>query len=337
MNFSTNQVMQFYVNDSAKGCVASTEIAKRHDGGFKLVFTTDGSVADAKGSNVVVTTDVIQNVLWGKLTQAGKLAIPLTAAKITLDKTVNGGAPIKGEDYIVRVSYPEVGGLGNEGWTTKTVSARATSAGALYGALAVELAKAFANDGVLAVYTTAGILLTGEEKVYDVATKGIIITQADPTATYEVGVAPVVIAPFTVSAPTIVVEGEAVQPFDETSFEVVESVNKEGEADVIANGYKVADMEYFALGERGDQYRNAGWPDVIRKSKDYYKVDPAGEYDVLNVHYAFVGDNANAHRCEKDLIIVAPKAQRAKLAAIATAIETACGKTFTKVNEKVNE
>lgn len=335
MNFSTNQVMHFYVNDSAKGCVANTTIAKRHDGGFKLVFTTDGSVPSAKGANVVATTDVIQNVLWGKLTQAEKLAIPYTAAKITLDAKVNNGAPVKGEDYVVRVSYPEVGGLGNEGWTTKTVTARATEAGALYAALAVDLAKAFSNDGVLAVRTTAGVLLTGEEKTADVTTEGIIITQADPTATYEVGVAPVVIAPFTVSASTIIVEGEAVQPFAESSFEVVESVDEKGKADVIPNGYKVADMEYFALGERGDQYRNAGWPDVIRKSKDYYKVDPAGEYDVLNVHYAFKGDNANAHLCEKDLIIVAPKAQRGaekSLSVLATAIETACGKTFEKVN-----
>lgn len=332
MNFSTNQVMHFYVNDSTKSCVASTEIAKRHDGGFKLVFTTDGNAPSAKGANVVATTDVIQNVLWGKLTQAERLAIPYTAAKITLDAKVNDGAPVKGEDYIVRVSYPEVGGLGNEGWTTKTVTARATEAGALYAALAVDLAKAFSNDGVLAVYTTGGILLTGEEKVADVTTEGVIITQADPTATYEVGVAPIVVSPFTVSAPTIVIEGEAVQPFAESSFEVVESVDDEDQPDTIPNGYKVADMEYFALGERGDQYRNAGWPDVIRKSKDYYKVDPAGEYDVLNVHYAFKGDNANAHLCEKDLIIVAPKAQRNKLSAIATAIETACGKTFEKVN-----
>ena len=282
MNFSTNQVMHFYVAEGDSKGNSLFDTVTRKEGGTKLIFTNSVS-SDNPGENVVATTDVIDNILWATITTPEKQNIHYTKAEIKLDTAINGGSPEKGVDYFVRVSYPEVGGLGVEGWTTKTVSARATTATDLYKALAKELNIAFSNDGVLIASSNAS---------------GVTITQKDPTKNYEVGVAPIVMTPFVVSAPKVVVKEELVQPFKEASFKVVKDENS-----TIPNGYVLADMEYFALGERGDQYRNLGWPDVIRKSKDYYKVDPTEEYYVLNVHYAHKGDNANAHLCEKDLVI----------------------------------
>ncbi len=299
-NFSTNQVMQFYVLESSAKVV--TPVAGDY---FKVEFTNADGI-------VTALTDKIENVMYGKLAKAAALAVPFTVANIKLDEFINGGAPVNGETYTIKVSYPEVGGLGNEGWVTKTASVLATSKVADAATLYTELAKAL-NDafGVDAV-------LEAEPKA-----DGVSVTQKNLTKYYKRGVRPLVMPQFTVSASVITLDGEEVMPFDKTSFDVVES-----DVDPIKNGYKVADMEYFAMGERGDQYRYA---DYINAIETEYKVDAKGEYDVLTVHFAYKGYNQNSHKSEKDLIIVAPTAKAGALKTLATSIEAACKVDFTAV------
>lgn len=57
------------------------------------------------------------------------------------------------------------------------------------------------------------------------------------------------------------------------------------------------------MGERGDMYRNVGWPDVIPTK---YLVDPenADGYDVLEIHYAYKGGGENPQLSEKDIEVV---------------------------------
>lgn len=77
------------------------------------------------------------------------------------------------------------------------------------------------------------------------------------------------------------------------------------------NGRRMADLEYFCMGERGDQYRNIGWPNSIPTK---YLVDPDAAYNVLEIHYAYVGPNEGPQRSEKDITIVcANKANLNKL------------------------
>lgn len=298
-NFSTNQVMQFYVLDGSAKIV--TPVVGDY---FKVEFTNaDGTVA---------LTDKIENVMYGKLAKAAALAVPFTVADIKLDAAVNGGAPVSGETYTIKISYPEVGGLGNEGWVTKTASVLATSkvadAATLYTELAKALNDAFGVDAVLEATAEAD---------------GVSVTQKNLTKYYKRGVRPLVMPQFTVAASVITLDGEEVMPFDKASFDVVES-----DVDPIKNGYKVADMEYFAMGERGDQYRYA---DYINAIETEYKVDAKGEYDVLTVHFAYKGYNQNSHKSEKDLIVVAPTAKAAALKTLATSIEAACKVDFTAV------
>jgi hypothetical protein len=59
------------------------------------------------------------------------------------------------------------------------------------------------------------------------------------------------------------------------------------------------------MGERGDQYKNYGWPNVIPTK---YMVEPTSAgYDVLNIHYAYTGSNESVQKSEKDLFVVADK------------------------------
>lgn len=113
-----------------------------------------------------------------------------------------------------------------------------------------------------------------------------------------------------------------------------ESTNENGiivPDNAIPNGHEIADLEWFCLGERGDQYRMVGWPDYI---PTYYQVDPSKEYHVLEIHHAFTDTGVNSYRGEKDITIVAPKASgtdtgKNAINAIIDEIESLTGLTIT--------
>ena len=69
----------------------------------------------------------------------------------------------------------------------------------------------------------------------------------------------------------------------------------------IPNGQLTADLEYFCMGERGDQYRMIGWPNYIPTK---YLVDPSKEYDYLDVHYYFQGEGVRSDKSEKQITLV---------------------------------
>ena len=72
----------------------------------------------------------------------------------------------------------------------------------------------------------------------------------------------------------------------------------------IGNGRKTADMEYFYMGERGDQERHAGWPNNVRTK---YLVNPDAEYDHLVINFYWApNDNDSGVRSTKVCNIVSP-------------------------------
>ena len=81
-------------------------------------------------------------------------------------------------------------------------------------------------------------------------------------------------------------------------------------ADVVTNAKDIADLEYFTLGNRGDMYRGAGWPDNIPTEYLVTFTNTTGtkttgtSYDVLNVHYYFEGDGIQSAKSEKDMTFV---------------------------------
>ena len=260
-NFSTNQVMQFY---ALEGVTAKVKPYALEDA-VVITFTKDGETR---------VSDKIQNVMWGKLTTAN--ALKKAGKKIT----ITAAKAIAGQDYVVRVSYPEVGGLGVEGWTTKTAVAHAKTDAVedIYTDIVASLKVALGTDGVLTVKNESGI----------------VIEPANVTKFYKRGVRPVVIPDFKIETNLIVEKGE------ETSWAT--QTEAASTTAVVTSGYKVSDMEYFAMGERGDQYRMAGYPDVIET--EYLINDPSKAYHVLVVHYAYKGANDTSYNSEKDLIIV---------------------------------
>ena len=74
------------------------------------------------------------------------------------------------------------------------------------------------------------------------------------------------------------------------------------------------------MGERGDIYRNMGFPNVIPTT---YLVDPTKEYHVLDISYYYAGPGEGAQKSEKTISIVC--ADKTTLNNIITAFNTATG------------
>ena len=280
-NFSTNQVMQFYVASTI-----SADDVKTIPGRGKIVTFND--YKEPKKS------DIIENVLWAKVTTSEALATPLKMVPV---KFAEGHTPIKGETYIVRVSFPEIPGAGIESWTTKSAVVQVEDE------TAAQVIKKFEAElkEILPAYI----------EVVDNA--GTLEIAAKPEAlTYKQGFRPMVIPEFNVAVNKVTDEGELVD-----WAKLKDGLLATSTKGTLSGTYKLADMEYFALGERGDEYRQMGWPDVVYEPE--YKVEIGTSYNVLVVHYGYKGANDQSHLSEKDLII-ASSASAETLAAVAKAL-----------------
>ena len=286
VNFSTNQTMQFYVYDGA------CEVKPTMDGKAYLQFThEDGDV---------VNSDKIENVMWGKLTDAASLKRDLKKVTLTVKSAV-----VPGEIYAVRVKYPEIGGTGIEAWTVKTAAYTAKQGDAatvVCEKLAETLKVALAVDEVVTVEAKGATLE---------------FTCVNPTKHYKRGLRPVAIPDFEVSFSPVKDDEEWASLTKATSGSV-------------SGTYKLADMEYFAMGERGDQYR---YVDYINAIDTKYRVNLGTEYSVFVLHYAYTGYNQNSHKSEKEIVIAVPAAKLEAFGTVVTALK-ALGGNFTKVEDK---
>ena len=86
-------------------------------------------------------------------------------------------------------------------------------------------------------------------------------------------------------------------------------------AQAVGNGYKFADLEYFCMGERRDQYRNIMWPKSIVTK---YFVNPANTYYCLDIQYAYKGTCEDIQNSEKTMTILATT--KANIDAVITAL-----------------
>lgn len=334
--FSTNQVRHLYVakelknprvlaSDTAGSIAVKSDTAKNH-----LYF-------EYKGADNLMRSDLIdiKNILYAKATDADDMAHELKAVTVTLDTNVNGGAPVAGQDYILRIVFKQYVGMSDEDQYLKYGMVHAyagMTASDFYKKLALSLVKNFSRE----VVPLVKFILTNsddEAVLVDTTTK-----ESSLTGTYKALVIDEVEQPwrlgimeqtpvyFTVQPTTITVSG------DERIWGTVEDTDPAG---TIANGKKIADLEYFCMGERGDMYRGIGYPNNIPTT---YLVDPTVKYNVIDIHYAYVGSNESVQKSEKTITLVVPKVGATNSVSnvlannIITAINTATGLTIAKLD-----
>lgn len=310
--FSTNQVRQLYVADALKtpnviatdaaGSIAvKADTAKTH-----LYF-------EYMGAGGMTRSDLIdiKNILYAKATDADDLAHDLAKYKLTLDASVNGGEPVAGQDYLLRIAFRNYIGLSEEDQYFKYGMVHAVTgmtASDFYKTLALSLVKNFSKEeeGLLKFYLEIGgsdagtVAGTPTEVTKDTKESsltgtytGLVIEEAPQE--WILGVMEQVPVNFTLQPDTIISSG------DERIWGIVKQVTS---TNSIPDGHKIADLEYFCMGERGDIYRMVGFPHVIRTK---YLVNPDNKYNVIDIHYAYVGANESVQKSEKDITIVVPK------------------------------
>ena len=320
MVFSTNQVRHLFVT-KANSNVAEGDVTEKSDIGAIKLGTMEEEKAlyfKYKGADTVLRSDLIKldNILYVKYISADDASqkTPLKQVTVALSGDVNEGNPISGQDYILRIIINPYLGMSDEEPYVKYGAVHATKGmtpATFYTKLAASLFKNFSRElAKMLEFKIAGKVVggvkhdnQGNDVLVDVDganitvaegyKDGITITEVEQD--WILGTKEQTSVNFTVMPTTVIYDGD----------EVVWGVATPGvSATTVHNGKKIADLEYFCMGERGDQYRNVGWPNVIHTQ---YLVDPTQAYDILEIHYAYVGPNEGSQKSEKDLVIVSPK------------------------------
>ena len=338
--FSTNQVRQLYVAkelksprvlaaDAAGSIAVKSDTAKNH-----LYF-------EYKGADNLMRSDLIdiKNILYAKATDADDMAHELKAVTVTLDSEVNAGAPVAGQDYILRIVFKQYVGMSDEDQYFKYGMVHAyagMTASDFYKKLALSLAKNFSRE----VVPLVKFVLTNSDSEavpVDATTKESSLTETytalvidEVEQPWRLGIMEQTPVYFEVQPVPVTVNG------DERIWGKVEETDPAG---TIANGKKIADLEYFCMGERGDMYRGIGYPNNIPTT---YLVDPTIKYNVIDIHYAYVGSNESVQKSEKTITLVVPKVgaknnvSNALANSIIAAINTATGLTITELDKSAS-
>lgn len=320
MVFSTNQVRQLYVATDVKEGAAHVLAT---DAVGTIALKTDNAKShmyfEYRGVGGLVRSDLIDvdKVLYAKATPASSLARRLKKATVTLDDTVNGGNPIAGQDYILRIVFRQYLGMSDEDQYQKYGMVHAyagMTASDFYKTLAISLAKNFSRELVpLVKFKIGATEVTPSTKLTDIAGDADSLVIEEVEQPWILGTQEQVPVYFEVYPTTVTFNG------DERTWGEVE-MGDTGAANAVKDGKIIADLEYFCLGERADQYRNIGWPNAT-PSKTL--VDPTKEYHVLDIHYAYAGSNECVQKSEKDITIVS--ATKADINTLIDALEAATG------------
>lgn len=321
--FSVNQVRQLYVAKELKASnVAATDAA----GSIAVKSDTakNHMYFEYKGADNLMRSDLIdiKNILDIRATDADKMAHKLKSVIVTLDSTVNAGELVVGQNYILRLAFRQYVGMSDEDQYLKygmVLAYKGMTTSDFYKKLALSLAKNFSREIVPLI--TVSLKTATDSTAVESSTKesdltgtytGVIITEAEQP--WRLGVMAQTPVYFEVQFVPITASGE------ELLWGTLEDNDN---TKTIDNGKKIADLEYFCMGERGDMYRKIGFPNDIPTT---YLVDPNTKYSVIDIHYAYVGNGESVQKSEKTITLVVPKANDNTLAnSIITAINTATG------------
>ena len=342
MNYSVNQVRQLYVAKVLKNPVLASDaagsIAVKNDTAKNHMYF------EYKGADNLMRSDLIdiKNILYAKATDADDMAHKLKAVTVTLDSGVNAGAPVAGQEYILRIAFRQYVGMSEEDQYFKYGMVHAYAgmdADEFYKVLALSIAKNFSREVVPLIKIEVHSKATKSKGGFD-SNGYMVVTpttkdngKSDTTNPYYDGTSAVVAdidsiriteveqpwrlgimaqtpVDFTAQPTTVLVNGD-----DRIWGTVTEGTNG-----TVGNGKAIADLEYFCMGERGDIYRGVGFPNNIPTT---YLVDPSKTYYTFDIHYAYVGSNEAVQKSEKTITIVG--SDKTKMNSLITAFNSASG------------
>lgn len=321
---SDNQFRNLYVMNTYK----DDKSALTAVGDLTLKTTTDNSNVYLvyKDTEDTITSDLIsiKNLLYAKLTKATDMARKLNSQSVTLNED-----PISGQDYVLNVEIRNFVALGDDSTHIKFGAVHAVKGmtkSDFYEAMALNLAKNFSREvsPILNVSlnkrnntdttnTKVAVLVNGKMQNLAALTSteiytNIIIDEVEQP--WRRGVAQVEPVNFNTTCGTVLVDGN----------DVIWGTVKKEKGNSINNGKQIADMEWFYHGTRGDIYREATYPDNFGFKP---LVDETKAYDVLDIHFAYVGPGVEVAKSERTITVVCATTE--ELDKLIAALKTATG------------
>ena len=297
MVFSTNQVRQLYVA-LAEGQLVNAgdlKVSKTNDG-KQLYFNYVGALGDTMRSDLI-DVDKITSITIKK---AADMAKKRVCHLVTLDSNVNGGTPIAGQDYILRLLFRQYVGMSEANTMNKYgevhVSGEMTPSD-FYKKMAISIVQNCSKDinNLVEVElqtsdSSVPVTVATKESALSGTYTGILLYEGK--LVWRLGRVSQGTIPFECQFVDVVYNG------DEVKWGVTSLVPAKDK--VLPQGELVADLEYFCMGERGDIYRNMGWPNAIETK---YLVDPTKLYNIITIHYYYEGTGLSSDKSEKDIQI----------------------------------
>lgn len=281
--FSTNQVRQVYVVSDVDTVSESANVGT-------LAVNSGSNITwlEYKGADTVLRSDLItqSKVKDARATRYDKLSRGLKKFELTIDTAINGGNPVTGQEYIVGLTFREFisNSPDNQDYVNASVYATSTMTKSdLLIALKNAIVKNLSHDIDKRLSITVNSEVT--------ATKIIIEEVEQPWILGKKSSVPVNVD---IQTRQITYNG------DSLNWGVVTQV---ASTTTVNDGRIMADLEYFLMGERGDIYRGMGFPNNINTT---YLVSPSTEYNVIDITFAYSGENESVQESRKVLSLLVP-------------------------------
>ena len=292
-----NQVRQLYVASTLK-----TDATPSQLGDLRVLGETGKFLYFQQfGQGGLVSSDKIDvcNIRYIKQTAAADMRDKL---KVHTVKVTEVSA---GQVYEIKVKVNNYIGFGANDYTYRFGLYKAKSgddAAAIAAGLAADLQASLGLDAA----ANASDPKHYREPLMTVTVSGDTITITEVEQEWELEKFPVSNCPLDIQLNGIVTDAEYLTyAWAEIGEGTPIVVNNEGK--------KIADLEYFTHGWRGDFYRNMGWPRTINTK---YMVNPASSYDLIDIHYFYQGTGVSSQQSEKEITLVVPAGNTTILAAI---------------------
>lgn len=299
-----NQVRQVYVVSSLKAegtPSALGELAVKKEQANYLYF-------QHYGHGGLTSSDRIAIPLIRSITQtpAAKMQDTLHTHTITVGTIPDDYA---GKTLKIKVLIHEYVGQGANDYTYRFGLYRVKN-GDTAATVAAKLAADLQGSVGLMKGADASNINNYKEKYFTVTVNAAVITisEVDQSANWELGRFPVSQSPV-----EVFIEGVTTNEgvYDSTWATVVANAT---EIKVNNVGKKMADLEWFAHGFRGDKVRGVGYPYAITTK---YQVDATSNaYDCIDIHYAYQGKGISAQFSEKEITLIVPAGNTTIKAAI---------------------
>lgn len=298
-NFNTYQTRHFY---AAKAIDANVDTNGDID--LKTTATGEAFFVYRNADGLLTRSDLIkpENIVSLKLTEAADMATPLMAHTITVDTNAVTLSNLVGKEITLTVTLHQVISYD----ASDSIAVVASFVGT---ATNTASAAAFNKAVAKALITAVPNMPEAPFKVFIGSTE---ITKTLADASYP-GSGDLVIVP----APTKYVRGKMSKEVYEISVaSAVKGSNVDDVAwaiDTVAKSaisnnteipgvYALADLEYFALGERGDVYRGSLWPNNYEPT---YAIDVTKDYNVLSVEFFWQGSAENVQKSPRMIQVAA--------------------------------